>query len=72
MADAGGSKSLCGKEIRNILVEYEGQISSDFEIEGEFDSIDSGSSHADDIALGEATANETDIEVEDKRTAGFQ
>jgi hypothetical protein len=51
---SGGSKSLCGEEIRNILVEYEGQISSDSEIDGEFDTSDSGSSHVDDIALGEA------------------
>jgi hypothetical protein len=47
---AGGCKSLRGEEIRNILVEYEGQISSDSEVDGEFDTSDSGSSHVDDIA----------------------
>jgi hypothetical protein len=67
---SGGSKSLRGEEIRNILVEYEGQISSDSEIDGEFDTSDNGSSHVDDIALGEATVSEIDIEAEE-RTEGF-
>jgi hypothetical protein len=68
---SGGSKSLCGEEIRNILVEYEGQIRSDSKIDGEFDTSDSGSSHIDDIALGEAIVSEIDIEAEEERTEGF-
>jgi hypothetical protein len=61
---------LCSSEICNILVEYEGQIISDSEIE--FDNSDSGSSHVDDIALGEVIPGETDNKVEDQRTTGFQ
>jgi hypothetical protein len=34
------------------------------EIEGEFDSSDSGSSHVDNSALDEATVSESDPEVE--------
>jgi hypothetical protein len=67
----GGSKSLRGKEIGNILVEYEGQISSDSEIDGEFDTSDSGSSHVDDSAPGEVIVSEIDIEAEEERTEGF-
>jgi hypothetical protein len=61
---SGSSKSLCGNQIYNILVEYKSQISSDLETKAGFDSSDSGSSHVDDIALGEVIANEIDIEGE--------
>jgi hypothetical protein len=57
---SGPCKRLRGEEIHNILVEYEGQISSDSEIDGEFDTSDSGSSHIDDIALGEEIVSERD------------
>jgi hypothetical protein len=68
---AGGSESFCGNKIRNILVEYEGLVHSDLETEGEFDSSGSGSSHIDDIALGEVMVSKTDIKVEGKRNGKF-
>jgi hypothetical protein len=49
---ASGFKSVCGDDIHNISVDYDGQISSDSKIEDEFDTGDSGLSHVDDIALG--------------------
>jgi hypothetical protein len=70
--DAGNCNSLCGNKILNILVEYEGQISSDLEIDGKIDNSDSGSRHVDDITLGEAKVSEIDIEVEEDRNAGYQ
>jgi hypothetical protein len=69
---ASGFKSLCGNDIHNILVDYDGQICGGSKIEDEFDTSDSGSSHVDDIALGEVTVSETDIEAEDEKTDGFQ
>jgi hypothetical protein len=66
---ASGFKSLCGNDIHNILVEYDGQISSDSKIEDEFDTSDSGSRHFDDVALGKAS--ESDIEGKDQKNCRF-
>jgi hypothetical protein len=67
----GNSKTLRGNEIYNIFEDYEGQISSDSEIEAKFYSIDSGLSHVDVIALGEVTVGEIDIKGEDERNEDF-
>jgi hypothetical protein len=64
---AGAYKTACGHEIRNILLEYEGQISSDSYIEG-----DSSSKHVDDIEFSEAIVSEIDFEVEDEGTSVFK
>jgi hypothetical protein len=65
------SKSLHGNQIYNILEKYKSQISNDSENEAKFDSSDSGLSHADDIALGEVTTSEIDIEEKNESNEGF-
>jgi hypothetical protein len=63
---SGSSKSFRGDKIYIILEEYESQISNDSETEAEFESSDGGPSHVDDIALGEVTVSEIDIEGENE------
>jgi hypothetical protein len=67
----GRSKSLCSDEIRNIFGRYVGQICSDLVTDGKFGSSDRSLSHFHDTAFGETTVSETDIEVENERTAGL-
>jgi hypothetical protein len=69
--DSGSSKILHGDQIYNILEEYKSQIRSNSETEAEFDSSDSGLSHVDDIALGEVTVSEIDIERENESNEDF-
>jgi hypothetical protein len=62
---------MCDDKICNILEEYEGEVLSNSESKAELDSRDSGSSHVDDILLGEVTASEIDIEGENEYNEDF-